>query len=338
MSSRRKTRKNAVPIHDLIFERSLGYIRPLPAQRQSHFHEACVSRLRLCTELRGHQGCVNRISWNEEGTKLVSGSDDRSLLIWSYSDVFTEPIEIDTGHRANIFGARFIPCSGDRVLVSGAMDKQVRLHTVDPDRTVVYNVHTDRVKAVEVEHMNPHLFFSAAEDGTVQQFDLRMHGGGVNHEGLGAPTSTSVSTVLLGAGPVGNPRGPPFYVELKHLAINRMRPYELAIAAGDPFVRIYDRRYLCPGGAQPQPAMLYLTPPHLADACSNRRGTETHVTSVAFSSCGASLVANYHSDHVYTFDVRGAGHLDAPPYIDPQGPGGAWSMGAEAEVEESIDS
>lgn len=40
--------------------------------------------------------------------------------------------------------------------------------------TTVYECHHGRVKHVEVEVGNPHLFFSAAEDGFIRQYDLRM--------------------------------------------------------------------------------------------------------------------------------------------------------------------
>lgn len=33
--------------------------------------------LRKCWE--GHSGCVNRLAWNDEGTFLASGSDDKQV-------------------------------------------------------------------------------------------------------------------------------------------------------------------------------------------------------------------------------------------------------------------
>ena len=41
-------------------------------------------------------------------------------------------------------------------------------------RTTVYRCHHGRVKDVAVEPLNPHLFWSAAEDGLVRQFDTRL--------------------------------------------------------------------------------------------------------------------------------------------------------------------
>ncbi len=57
-------------------------------------------------------------------------------------------------------------------------------------------------------------------------------------------------------------------MELKSLAINPARPAQMALAASDCFVRIYDRRMMglagpaAAAGAPPSPA-LQLAPPHL---------------------------------------------------------------------------
>ena len=97
-------------------------------------------------------------------------------------------------------------CSLFSLFSTGAMDFRVHLHQLDaipsthpphpppnstplPVRrsqhepaalqpvqahTTVYACHRARVKHVEVEVGNPHLFFSAAEDGFVRQYDRRM--------------------------------------------------------------------------------------------------------------------------------------------------------------------
>ena len=35
----------------------------------------------LESTLRGHSGCVNRLAWNDAGTLLASGSDDRRVSL-----------------------------------------------------------------------------------------------------------------------------------------------------------------------------------------------------------------------------------------------------------------
>lgn len=96
-------------------------------------------------------------------------------IIWSYTDPDRAPIAVETRHSANIFGVAFLPCTGDKEIVTGAMDKEVRLLTLDalpnsrlpqgearsvpvrrpdanhmvvvtPDRPRVFRCHTGRVK------------------------------------------------------------------------------------------------------------------------------------------------------------------------------------------------
>ena len=67
--------------------------------------------------------CVNRLAWSEDGTLLVSGSDDRSMRVWRYTgDGAQQPLVVDTLHQGNIFGVAFLPATDNRELVSGAMD------------------------------------------------------------------------------------------------------------------------------------------------------------------------------------------------------------------------
>ena len=34
--------------------------------------------------LAGHQGCVNTVAFNQDGSKLISGSDDKKIKLWDY--------------------------------------------------------------------------------------------------------------------------------------------------------------------------------------------------------------------------------------------------------------
>jgi len=196
---------------------------------QAQFPTAFVKRLRLEGVLKGHRGCVNRLAWNEEGTMLASGSDDRCLNVWRYPDITMGPVVLSTNHHANIFGVKFLPCTNNTQLVSGAMDTLVIHHRLDSaampvpgpkgsdsgmvrhpaggavrvtPHEKVYQQHSSRVKAVEVEPLNPHNFWSASEDGTVRQFDTRA--------------DVDRNVLVL----VGNGSRP---VECKHVAINRAR-------------------------------------------------------------------------------------------------------------------
>jgi WD40 repeat protein len=53
----------------------------------------CVSTL------NGHSGYVTSVAWNNDGTKLASGSDDETVRIWSVGSVDTfECVSTLSGH------------------------------------------------------------------------------------------------------------------------------------------------------------------------------------------------------------------------------------------------
>ncbi|KAG2497866.1 hypothetical protein HYH03_004132 [Edaphochlamys debaryana] len=335
-----------VAVSSLSGKDSLRYSRGL------HFPQHYAAKLRVEHTLQGHNGCVNRMSWNADGSLLVSGSDDRRAIIWHYPDVDRTPLALSTEHRANIFGAQFLPCTGDRRVVTGAMDDTVQLHDLESSpatggpgrggararqqaqpgmrrqvgvgnvqlvmpRTKVYLSHKDRVKDIETEPLNPHNFWSGGEDGVVRQYDTRAP----NQQEWASPT------VLVQV------RDGHRTVQVKSLDINKAHPHLLAVAGSDPYIRLYDRRRLGPGSWKRRgstPAVLALAPPHLPLPTQARHG-RAHATYVSFSNKGDKLVTTYHGDHAYAFDITSAGGL-AAAFAAPTGPGpglavtaGAWA-------------
>lgn len=86
----------------------------------------------------------------------------------------------------------------------------------------------------------------------------------------------------------------------------------LALACGDQFVRIYDRRKLslsrpCRELVAAEPLMK-LAPPHLAMRPPTGR---LHATCVNFSNRGDKVLTTYHGDHAYAFDITGCGGVQA---------------------------
>ncbi|EKX46324.1 hypothetical protein GUITHDRAFT_107932 [Guillardia theta CCMP2712] len=256
-------------------------------------HKSLVDKLTLHKELRGHAGCVNRLCWNETGTKLASVSDDCKCIIWDVNR--NSHLEISTEHERNIFGVAFIPERNDSWIVTGAMDFQVRLHKISPDgdcKGELFSYHTDRVKDVKTISQEPNLFWSAAEDGTIRQYDLRVPAGN--------PGGASGILVNL------QRNGGADLIELKAIDVNAARPWYLAAACSDPVARVYDRRMLKLRSDE-TPGCVW---EFAVEDSPNQLLFNTHATYVKFSNSGHQLLANFHANAAYLFD------LDRPE--DPQ--------------------
>jgi WD40 repeat protein len=71
------------------------------------FSPSIVQSMSIVTTF-AHSGCVNTANFNDDGTLLVTASDDLKVRIWKSSN-FNEPrsikraFDIPTGHSSNIF-------------------------------------------------------------------------------------------------------------------------------------------------------------------------------------------------------------------------------------------
>jgi len=312
--------------------RSSGFLKNSKMHKNLLYSSCLVDRMQLVGSLESHEGCVNCISWSEDGDFLLSGSDDTTICIWDYRGESLHH-RFDSGHSRNIFGVKFLPETQNQVIVSGAMDCEVRVHTApfssNVESTTCYQCHAGRVKELAVEIGNPHLFWSAAEDGTVRQWDRRLpHCGatalgatgqppparnGNGHSplpavlGAGVPGYLSTNCLVnLGRCPVGQSSlgGHPLFGErpgrAMSLALNPVLPYQLAVAAGDHLTRLYDRRMLSLSqpSLEPTPSVASFHPIH----SGHSPNTPTHATCVRFSPSGQRLLVSYHNDHIYMFD------------------------------------
>ncbi|XP_061676434.1 WD and tetratricopeptide repeats protein 1 [Syngnathoides biaculeatus] len=274
-------------------------------QRFYHVTEPFIKKLGLEAELQGHTGCVNCLEWNEHGDLLASGSDDQHAIIW---DPFRlkKVTTMHTGHAANIFSVKFLPHSGDRILVTGAADTKVHVHDLIAKETIhMFSDHTNRVKRIATAPMWPNTFWSAAEDGLIRQYDLRE--------------SSKHSEVLIDLTKFCGQM-----VEAKCLAVNPRDNNYMAVGANGPFVRLYDIRMIhnCrksisrfkPSAVRtflenqipiPEKAVQYYVAGHLPRKLRdyNNRLRVLVVTYVTFSPDGTELLVNMGGEQVYLFDL-----------------------------------
>ncbi|TYJ52298.1 hypothetical protein B9479_007113 [Cryptococcus floricola] len=209
------------------------------------------------TDGGGHTGCVNALSWSEDGQTLLSGSDDRRLCIWQPdasplpNTISPHPLKlstmIKTGHRNNIFSAKFLPHANTPTIVSVAGDRDIRVFDVErlgrSEETAengeswdvldgtgagaagvrTLQCHKSRVKRIATEN-SPSLFLTVSEDGTVRQHDLRL------------PHSCSAGfcpEVLFNA-----PKG----VDLYSLSVSPVMPWMFTVAGTAEHAYVCDRR------------------------------------------------------------------------------------------------
>lgn len=140
---------------------------------------------------------MNALHFNQSGSLLASGSDDLRIMIWDWVDPTKSPvITYNSGHRNNIFQAKFMPNCGDTSVVSTARDGQVRI--VWTGGNFVTNINDVQVrlgtisnsgdsvgtKKIAQHHGSAHkitfkpnsnsVFLSCGEDGCVFNIDTRL--------------------------------------------------------------------------------------------------------------------------------------------------------------------
>lgn len=238
-----------------------------------------VQRLELYAKFERHQGCVNALNFNETGTLIASGSDDLQIIIWDW--VREKPVlEFDSGHRANVFQAKFMPYSGDSHIVSCARDGQVRLAQLSVTGackgTKKLAQHKGSAHKLSVLPDSCHSFLSCGEDGVTYQIDLRQE----------KPVRLCTTEE--------NGR----YVALYSVHVNPFNCHEYCVGGRDPYIRIYDSRKT--------EVVKKFCPQKLMD-----RSVRSHVTCVVYNYNGTAILGTYNDDDIYLFDSShsdGAGH------------------------------
>lgn len=255
-------------------------------------YEACGARLfvqRFCLQygLEGHSGCVNSVHFNQRGTRLASCSDDLTVIVWDW--VHQRPaLTFNTGHRNNVFQAKFLPNCGDSILATCARDGQVRVAQLPalPESRVSRRVaqHRGACHKLALEPDCPFRFLTSGEDAAVFAIDLRQD----------RPASKVVVTKE-------NERK----VGLYTIFVNPANTYQFAVGGRDQFVRIYDQRRI--DASENNGVLKKFCPHHLVDCDS-----KAFVTCLVYSHDGSELLASYNDEDIYLFN---SSHCDGAQYV-----------------------
>ena len=241
------------------------------------------SNSQLSAILTGHSGCVNTLHWSQSGNLLLSGSDDKCLIIHKFIPGANEitpfilSCKFQTAHTNNIFDAKFNPVSEDKI-ISVAGDGRVCV--IDDWSRRGWDDHHLNTRtlmasptghgAKRIEFIDSNVILVACEDGTLVQYDLREE----------TPTR-SIKLNLLGQ-----------QVGIHSISKCPSASHLLAVAGTDPFLRFYDLRSM-----DNQKCLYTWTPP--IKSYSRRR---TFATGVKFSRFGYTLAANYINEGPYVID------------------------------------
>ncbi|KAF6205167.1 hypothetical protein GE061_019334 [Apolygus lucorum] len=288
---------------NLVNRREVDFKVNSKLQKKLHVTSNLINRLGLEQTLTGHTGCVNCLEWDSKGRTLASASDDFHVIIW---DPFMRKklTTIQTGHHGNIFSVKFMPQTNENTVVTGAGDYEVRVHNVVcKELTRVCVCHGGRIKRIATAQDVPDIFWSAAEDGVIRQFDLR-----VPH------TCRIEKNVLIDLKTYAGD-----YIEAKCLSVNPLRSDLIAVGANDPYIRIYDRRMikiikginLNPTNSfstednVPPGCVQYFVPGHVPSRkkCTDRELREYSATYVTFGPNGTDLLVNLGTEQIYLFDI-----------------------------------
>ncbi|XP_059268340.1 DDB1- and CUL4-associated factor 6 isoform X4 [Mustela nigripes] len=268
-------------------KRSLGLEDPSRLRSRYLGRREFIQRLKLEATLNVHDGCVNTICWNETGEYILSGSDDTKLVI---SNPYSRKVltTIRSGHRANIFSAKFLPCTNDKQIVSCSGDGVIFYTNVEQDaetnRQCQFTCHYGTTYEIMTVPNDPYTFLSCGEDGTVRWFDTRIK--------TSCTKEDCKDDILINCRRAAT-----------SVAICPPTPYYLAVGCSDSSVRIYDRRMLGTratgnyAGRGTTGMVARFIPSHL-------NNKSCRVTSLCYSEDGREILVSYSSDYIYLFDPK----------------------------------
>ncbi|KAF8672552.1 hypothetical protein RHS04_07771, partial [Rhizoctonia solani] len=132
--------------------------------------------------LQGHTHSVNSVTFTPDGTRLVSGSDDRTVRVWRVSDGSA----VATPFQGHSRGVNSVAVSADGMLVaSGSDDGTVRVWRMNDGSLAAgpFVGHTVRILSVGYSPDGTRVI-SGSADETVRVWNVR--------EGMVAPASSEV--------------------------------------------------------------------------------------------------------------------------------------------------
>ncbi|MEM7712249.1 MAG: serine/threonine-protein kinase [Cyanobacteria bacterium P01_A01_bin.68] len=114
-----------------------------------------------------HNAKVNVVAINQEGTKFVSGSEDKTVKIWNLAT--GQEIRTLKGHTSGIHALAISP--DGKVLASGGDDNSVKLWNLSNGQEIAnFNSHNQRISSLAFDSVGKTIY-SGSFDGTIKIWD-----------------------------------------------------------------------------------------------------------------------------------------------------------------------
>jgi len=182
-----------------------------------------IDRLGIEHRLDKHGGCVNVAKWNLEGNKLITGSDDCFLNIWSYPSGKLLH-NVTTGHTRNIFAAHFLP-RDENITLSGGMDCQIRECNIERQTNHKIVESDSLVSKINFIPWTDSVFISCHYDGRLRITDMRLPREARTRVLIRMPTEEFMSDYSASA-----------------IAFDPINGRQFALCGGDADIRVFDLR------------------------------------------------------------------------------------------------
>ncbi|XP_068618967.1 uncharacterized protein [Battus philenor] len=154
-------------------KREYGLIPDIKSQLFSKRLNAAKNLYRR--DLVCHFGCVNAIEFSSNGELLVSGGDDRRVMLWQFGQAILDhgkPEPMKAVHQSNIF------CLGitndHQKIYSGGNDDIVIVHDLESKCPLEVLQHQRAVCSLSIDPFNDRVVATAGNDGRLLIFDTRQ--------------------------------------------------------------------------------------------------------------------------------------------------------------------
>ncbi|CUG85664.1 unnamed protein product, partial [Bodo saltans] len=276
-------------------DNTLAHRHPTTISKPS-YSDRLIGSYTVTKTLSGHNGCVNSIEFSEDGSLLMTGSDDRNVCIYGVEDGregFGRRVRLQLRHDANIFNAVFLPAFPNKIL-SCALDgktvlTELMLAGTDDDSTVgrvLFNNASTLASKIACHPSWTQTAFVGYGDGDVVWLDLRAK-----------------ETV-----DVFNPHRS-CVEEVNALAVHPSHPFLLAVGTNTHLVYLMDVRMTparnAPERGRGRLASGFIRVPEV------REGMCEGIGGLSFSSRGSHLCINFKSNDVYTVPWQRATQAEA---------------------------